>query len=272
MTSPKVPWRSELSFPAIIGKVFHHKPYSAVVPERTNNTPRFVFTLEPSQFRSDFICCAIVLHVDSTVVNQAGGRKDANSPPWMTEYITINFTILPTSKAFPSRHEVATYHNQTGYAEEIRVMIWTWAVVEVSITNINCETARFRMTCITGPWGPFSASFPLSWFLTKSPGLIFNAHKPEATKMANIGAARRKSGRFESVQYRNKPQCLYGSTIATRPGGGLTSSGLVRRYRYLAKSFYTKFSYWYLSFHNIRCMQYTVVVENPQQHSNRPGR
>lgn len=56
-------------------------------------------------------------------MSQAGGRKEANSPPWMTEYITMNFTTLPTCKAFPFRQEIAMYHNQTGYAEEMRVMI-----------------------------------------------------------------------------------------------------------------------------------------------------
>jgi hypothetical protein len=56
-------------------------------------------------------------------MNQAGGRNEAKSPPWMTEYITMNFTTIPTRNVFLFRHEIAMYHNQTGDAEEMRVMI-----------------------------------------------------------------------------------------------------------------------------------------------------
>jgi hypothetical protein len=35
----------------------------------------------------------------------------------------MNLTTLPTRNVFLSRHEIAMYHNQTGDAEEMRVMI-----------------------------------------------------------------------------------------------------------------------------------------------------
>ena len=120
----------------------------------------------------------------------------------MIAYMTINLVRFPTT-AFPFPDDTVEYQSNTGHAEEIRVMIWTWAVVKVRRVNNSCDVARFRR--IGNPTSALSgcllgACCPC---LSKP-----NPQSPEMLIITSIGAANKKSGRFESVQYRNKPQFL----------------------------------------------------------------
>lgn len=104
----------------------------------------------------------------------------------------------------PVLQDSARYHTQTGYAEDILVIIWTCAVVKVSAVKANCEIARFRRTCwLVDPTSTLSLDLEMVLYEPWP-----NAHTPETTKMNVTGAARRKSGAFDSVQYLNNPTCL----------------------------------------------------------------
>jgi len=118
----------------------------------------------------------------------------------MAAYMTINFVRIPAI-ASPFLNDIAAYQSHTGYAEEIRVIICTCAVVNVIRVNSSCETAKFRTiwrrtSTLTAP--SLGADLPLK----------LKPQTPETTITVNMGVARRKSGRFDNVQYLNHPQFL----------------------------------------------------------------
>lgn len=167
-------------------------------------------------------------------------------------------------------HSSAPYQSQTGYAEASRDIIWTWAVVKVIRTSSNCWIAKFKITCFDAAvWYPL-VDLILGCCVWSAFHSKDKAQTPEVINMVNIGAPRRKSGKFERVQYRNKP------TFLERIRSWLhcqskevtfTNNGLEQRYIYLAGFRYTMALLGRRS-RNIRYMQCTEVVRTPHRRSN----
>lgn len=88
-------------------------------------------------------------------------------------------------------------------------MIWTCAVVTVRRVNNSCDTARLRTDGNRS--GSAARSFRACCSFddrTASFVLYLRAHNPERIITKVTGVARRKSGEFERVQYRNNPTFL----------------------------------------------------------------
>lgn len=99
------------------------------------------------------------------------------------------------------------YHIQVGNAEASLEIIWTWAVVKINATKINCWTAKFETIIDDIIFGLAKPDFLEDGDWRLSP-LSRKAQSPEVVSIANIGAPRRKRGMFDTVQYRNNPQFL----------------------------------------------------------------
>lgn len=87
-----------------------------------------------------------------TPCGYAGGRNDEKRAPWMMPYRAITVTAFFTNEEeLPFPEGIARNHTQTGQAEEILVIICTWAVVKVRRARRSCETARLcKMLTLSG--------------------------------------------------------------------------------------------------------------------------
>ena len=123
-------------------------------------------------------------------------------------------------------------------------MICTCAVVKVRRVKNNWDMARLRR--IGNPSeSPSLSFFPLlsrSENRSSSFVLCFKAQMPETMSREIIGVARRNSGMFENVQYRNRPTFLL-MLEALRLGTSMhTNNAPERRNKCLERSSSTKVS------------------------------
>lgn len=87
----------------------------------------------------------------------------------------------------------ASHQYQSGYPDEILVMIWTWYVVIASTASSTWVAAADRTSD-----DKRADSAGLS--ARERPRPVLSCSTPDLTNTASIGAASRKSGRLDTVQ------------------------------------------------------------------------